>query len=189
MRWLITFDYRLMETHAKTSIVLGAFSITFAGWWAWNAFLSGAYSDNISPYDVKGGFLKTFGNDWRWWLVLIVTVMILVVTELILKAAKKALVRFELWPLWERRGGARMWERELEVWQEVEKDPGFMMRLIGEDGGELDNGAAQEVHGAIELRDVPATASSSGRRPVYERRETDTHGKVDVRVSSTEVRR
>ena len=181
-----------METHNKTRIVLGSFSITFAGWWAWNAFLSGAYSDNISPYDVKGGFSETFGKDPRWWLVLIVAIAILVVLELVLKGLKKELVRLEVWPLWGRRDGARMWERELELWQEMEKDPVLMKRLIDRDGytddnDDLDEAVAEDEHGEIELHDFGATASSSSSGQVGQRG-GENHGKASVRVTSAEVR-
>ena len=60
-----------MDTHHKTLIVGISFLITTAGWWAWSAFLSYAYSDNLSPFDVKGGFEHTFGRDWNWWLVVL----------------------------------------------------------------------------------------------------------------------
>lgn len=183
-----------METHTKTPIVMVSFTITFAGWWAWNAFLSGAYTDNISPYDVKGGFSHTFGKDWRWWLVLVVSVAILVVVELVLKAAKKPLGRLELWP----PGRAGNGEWEVETWQEVEKDEATMRRLASTHGNEspesrISSSEEEDAkHGAIELHDfAPVAAASSSRRPPYERQQTDTHvhGKVDVRVTSTEMRR
>ena len=79
----------LLETHYKTRIVAVGFTITVAGWWAWNAFLATAYSDNLSPYDVRHGFNKGFGTDPNWWLTLVITLAVLLTIELIWKSLRK----------------------------------------------------------------------------------------------------
>ena len=93
----------VLEMHAKTRIVGIGFSIIVAGWWAWNAFLSAAYSDNLSPFDVKHGFTKGFGKDPVWWLVLVITLAILVTFELMWKTIRRSLAIDGRWPLWRRR--------------------------------------------------------------------------------------
>ncbi|KAK0845248.1 drs2 neo1 protein [Friedmanniomyces endolithicus] len=121
-------NYKLLvlETHYKTVIVGISFLITVGGWWAWQGFLSHAYSTNISPYDVKGGFTSTFGNDPNWWLTLIVVLAVLTVMELGYKSIKQSLLVAGLWPVWRLFGGrARRDADELDVglWQAMEKEP------------------------------------------------------------------
>jgi phospholipid-translocating ATPase len=117
----------LIETHNKTAIVFGSFTITFGGWWAWNAFLSGVYSNNVSPYDVKGGFSGTFGKDPIWWLTFVVVIAILVVMELSMKAVMKALSDVECRTCWKGKSVG-----DLEEWQEIEKQVNFRKRVSQE---------------------------------------------------------
>lgn len=130
-------NYKLfvLETHYKTVIVGVSFLITVAGWWAWNGFMASAYSDNLSPYDVKYGFTKTFGNDWNWWLTLIIVLMILITLEMIYQSVKRYLLVAGFWPLWKRSPRARMVqgrnaeELDVSLWQEMEKNPMVQARL------------------------------------------------------------
>ncbi|KAM3415721.1 Phospholipid-transporting ATPase [Cercospora zeina] len=46
----------VVEAHYKTLIVAASFFVTVGGWWAWNGFMSAVYANNISPFNVKGGF-------------------------------------------------------------------------------------------------------------------------------------
>ena len=122
----------ILETHSKTHPVIISFLIEVSGWWAWNAFLASAYSANLSPYDVKGGFTKTIGRDPDWWLLLILTLAILITIELALKSARRTLALGGRWPLWKRQqnyGTKNAQELELEVWQEMEQDGGIRERL------------------------------------------------------------
>lgn len=95
--------------------------------------MAGVYSNNISPYDVKGGFTKTFGNDPNWWLTFIIVLIVLILMELIFKSTRRYLLLAAAWPPW-KRGWWRRRERtaeELDVtlWQEIEKDKGIQRRL------------------------------------------------------------
>ncbi|OTB08256.1 hypothetical protein M426DRAFT_317370 [Hypoxylon sp. CI-4A] len=122
----------LLETHNKTSVVLGAFGITMAGWWVWNAFLSGAYPAQTSPYPARDGFTTTFGKDPLWWLTIIVEVLVLVSIDLVYKAIKRNMIIAGTWkwPPWKRRSvDDSLEEWGLDVWQEVEKDPVMRERL------------------------------------------------------------
>ncbi|OQN97524.1 hypothetical protein B0A48_16677 [Cryoendolithus antarcticus] len=110
----------LLETHTKSLPIAISFTITFAGWWAWNCFLSAAYSANLSPYDIKGGFFHGFGKDLVWWLVFIGTISILVVMEFALKTIKSALRGNKWWQKW----GGGMWEGDVALWQEIEQKGG-----------------------------------------------------------------
>ncbi|CRG92642.1 hypothetical protein PISL3812_09705 [Talaromyces islandicus] len=84
----------LLETHRKTVIVYAAFLITFLGWWAWNAFLSGTYSSNLTPFDVKNGFLHGFGADLAWWATFVLVLTALVVVEVSYKAGLRYLRQY-----------------------------------------------------------------------------------------------
>ncbi|TLD29123.1 hypothetical protein PspLS_04235 [Pyricularia sp. CBS 133598] len=82
----------IIETHTKNIVILGSCLITVAGWWAWQAFLSGSYSPSPSPYAVRGGLTEGFGRDLSWWACLIVVLAALIVFEMGYKAVKRQLV-------------------------------------------------------------------------------------------------
>ncbi|KAK4541733.1 hypothetical protein LTR36_007442 [Oleoguttula mirabilis] len=137
-------NYRLLvlETHYKTIIVGISFLVTVAGWWAWNLLMSGIYSANLSPYDVKYGFTKTFGNDPNWWFALIIVFAILLVMETMYKSLKRYLMVAGVWP---RCGlasrvraahGSNAEELDVSIWQEMEKDPAVWARLKSLANGE-----------------------------------------------------
>lgn len=130
------FKLMIIETSYKTSIVMISFFITVAGWWAWNGFMSSAYGDNLSPYDVKGGFSDTFGTDWNWWLTLILAFGVLAVAEMVYGATKRNLIASRAWPPWKylpfkgmRKSESMAEDMDLELWQEMERDPKIRERL------------------------------------------------------------
>lgn len=87
----------ILDSHYKTLIVLISFSITVGGWWLWNIFLSLAYGQAPSPYDVRGGFLTVFGTHASWWATLVVTVAVLTVAELGYRAVVRNLAISDVW--------------------------------------------------------------------------------------------
>ena len=94
--------------------------------------MSGAYSDNLSPYDVRHDFVSGFGTDPNWWLVLIVTLAILMVMELMYKFAKRNFMVEGRWPPWKQKPNTTAMTAEdldLEVWQEMEQDPSVKERF------------------------------------------------------------
>lgn len=136
--------YRIIETHYKSPVILFAFFITIAGWWAWQSFLAGSYAPQVSPYDVRDGFFDAFGRDLGWWLTLIVVLFALFVLELGFKMAKRTMTILGLWR-WGRGRFQRVkrWRRvrredwmdgnledwDLGLWQEMEKDRRVRARL------------------------------------------------------------
>lgn len=127
--------HRILDTHHKTLIVGISFFITTAGWWAWSAFLSYAYSDNLSPFDVKGGFDHTFGPDLNWWLVVLITLTVMTVIELLWKSVRRELAVSGRWPPWKglvagkSEGSRTAEELDLGVWQEMQDDAAIRERL------------------------------------------------------------
>ncbi|KAI1174893.1 hypothetical protein F4777DRAFT_552254 [Nemania sp. FL0916] len=125
----------IIETHYKTAIVIGSFSITVSGWWAWQAFLSGVYTLQPSPYDGRGGFVNTFGKDALWWSLLFGILLVLVGLDVALKLVKRTLIvhGWWTWPPWQRRHtdddteNCENWDRQL--WQELEQDPDMREHL------------------------------------------------------------
>ncbi|KAI0869211.1 hypothetical protein GGS24DRAFT_171302 [Hypoxylon argillaceum] len=119
----------IMETHYKSAIVLGAFGITISGWWAWQAFLSGIYPKQPSPYAGRGAFVNTFGKDTLWWSLLFGVLLVLIGLNIAFKFAKRNLIVYGFWnwPPWRRRNSddgtenCENWDRQL--WQELEQDP------------------------------------------------------------------
>lgn len=151
---------RILETHSKSTIVLGGFAITFVGWWLWNVLLSIAFTRSVSTYAVRDGLTGTFGSDGIWWLTLIVIVSILICIELSVKAVKRNLIISGLWqwPPFKRRNmgadeSAEEWH--LELWQELERDPAMKEKLKrmnreGEEGDGVEPPEPSEVDIPVE---------------------------------------
>ena len=109
-----------------------SFFITTSGWWAWNGFLASVYGDNISPYDIKGGFNHGFGKDLNWWAVLCLALIILTTFEIALKVIRRSLTAGDVWSFRKRRrkdSTSTPEELDLEVWQEMQRDPKIRERL------------------------------------------------------------
>lgn len=122
----------MLETHYKTAIVFVSFGITVSGWWAWNAFLSAAYSDNLSPYDVQHGFVHGFGSEPCWWFVLIVILALLFAIELSLKYVQRAWAVGGSRPPWKRKSQERPTNAEeidVQIWQELQKEADIQEKL------------------------------------------------------------
>lgn len=118
----------LLETHYKTAIVGGSFMITFAGWWAWNGFMSSVYEDNLSPYDVKGGFTSTFGNDPNWWLTMVIVLAVLTSLEILYKSLAQSSAMVNIFVPWKRWRKGRECESKVAtekfdvgLWQRLER--------------------------------------------------------------------
>ncbi|KAI2472984.1 phospholipid-translocating P-type ATPase [Annulohypoxylon bovei var. microspora] len=129
----INWKIFIIETHHKTVIILGAFALTMAGWWAWQAFLSGVYAPQPSPYPARNGFTDTFGTDPVWWVTLIAVVVVLISMEMAYKVVKRNMVIAGAWkwPPWKPRSvDDSLEEWGLEVWQELEQDPVTRERLL-----------------------------------------------------------
>lgn len=94
----------IIDTHHKTGMILGAFGITFAGWWIWQIFLASAYAPGVWPYAVRGGFFSSFGPDPAWWVALFAAVGLLTAVELGYKSTKRNMIISGLWRL-----GWRKW--------------------------------------------------------------------------------
>lgn len=114
------------------------FFLTTIGWWAWNGFLSGVYTPAPSIYAVRDGFTDTYGRDALWWATLFGVLGVLGLIEMVRKMIKRVFVGMGLWRwgAW-GQGGEGL---DVEVWQELERDPVVWERLkklaAGEEGDE-----------------------------------------------------
>ncbi|KAL0935954.1 p-type ATPase [Colletotrichum truncatum] len=127
----INYKCFILETHHKSAIVMGSFFITFSGWWAWNAFLSGIYTPAPSPYAVRDGFSKIFGADPVWWLTLIIVTLVFILMETIFRTFQRSMILNGMWrwPWVRKENDVCADEWRLELWQELEKDPAVRERL------------------------------------------------------------
>ncbi|KAF2212436.1 hypothetical protein CERZMDRAFT_121244 [Cercospora zeae-maydis SCOH1-5] len=141
----------VIEAHYKTLIVAVSFFVTVGGWWAWNGFMSAVYANNISPFNVKGGFQYVFGQDPMWWLTLLLAFGVLCTMEWGYSAAKRNLVLARCWPPWKftkwhRDRNANAEDLELELWQEMEQDPVIRAKLGRMARNEEDEEEEDAVH-------------------------------------------
>lgn len=158
----------LFEATYKTAIIYGGCFITIGGWFAWTGFMSAIYSNNLSPFDVKGGFGSTFGPDPNWWLTLILGLVALASMEIIYGGVKRRLIRARMWPPWKftktyRNGNSNAEDLELELWQEMERDPKIKEQLR-----RMANGIDEDED--EELEDVIAEVASAERAESEKRR-------------------
>jgi hypothetical protein len=86
------------------------------------------YTSNISPYDVRGGFIHGFGTDPDWWATFALVLIILIMLEVAFKAGKQYLRRTLVTRSWRKNeAGPRQSEdswREDELQREKESKSG-----------------------------------------------------------------
>lgn len=140
---------------------MGSFGITVSGWWAWQAFLSGIYTPQPSPYAGRGAFVNTFGKDPLWWGLLFGILITLIGLDITFKLVKRNLIVYDLWswPPWRTRDAddcpenCENWDRQL--WQELEKDPivraHIRQALLDEKKGR--SGTMEDKKGELDLED------------------------------------
>jgi phospholipid-translocating ATPase len=119
--------------------------------------MSGIYGNNISPYDVKGGFQYGFGRDPNWWATFFIAMAVLCGMELAYGSVKRGLIRERMWPPWKftrryRNGNENAEDLELELWQEMERDEGIRRQLGRMARGEFNDDDDDEVEGVKRKR-------------------------------------
>lgn len=145
----------VIEKHNKTYLTALAWTITVGGWFVWQLFLSGAPVSAKKMrflYPMKDDFIKGFGRDGLWWLVLFLMIASLILFELGVKSVRKA-----------------FWPTDTDLFQELQKDPIIRARFEevvrrdnageGLDGLEMRREAAQKTSAEIQrLREVEIKA-------------------------------
>ncbi|TPX10958.1 uncharacterized protein E0L32_008164 [Thyridium curvatum] len=91
-----------LEMHHQTVISFLGLTVSVAGWFAWNVFLSAVYGHG-GPYRVRKELLWNFGRKYSWWLTCAVILAACVVLELVVTSARRA-----------------FWPRDQDVAQEFE---------------------------------------------------------------------
>lgn len=151
---IIATKIQFFELHNKSITCVVAMFLSIGGWFLWNLVLSIVYSDNVI-YDVKDGLLSRFGRNALWWLTLILIVSSVWAFEIAVRCIKN------LWI-----------ESDVEIFQELEKDPAIRQRLE-----EAANGEGRSSPGHLSrrpsewvedtragMRDVPRTAEDQKKR-------------------------
>lgn len=108
---VISAKIQFWELHNKTITCVIAMVLSIGGWWLFNLILSAVYGKNFI-YDVRGGLLERFGRNALWWLTLLVTIFAIWALELAVRCLKVLFV-----------------QSDVEVFQELEKDPLVKQRL------------------------------------------------------------
>ncbi|KAF4631827.1 hypothetical protein G7Y89_g6304 [Cudoniella acicularis] len=122
----------LLEMHNKTWISALGWILCVGGWFMWNILLSFAYkprAKNYPTYPISGGFLRLWGRNLLWWLVLFLTLAALFLLELGISSVRKT-----------------FWPTDTEIFQELQKDKIIRrrfeetIRVEEEGGGEVEMG-------------------------------------------------
>merc|ERR1711964_321006 len=98
----------LIEKHNKTIISILGWLISVGGWFLWTLLLSIVFTPGKTYplYAIEDGFLKGYGRDLLWWLVLILTLAALTLLELGVSSVRKA-----------------FWPTDVDLFQELQNDP------------------------------------------------------------------
>jgi phospholipid-translocating ATPase len=117
--------------HNKTVISAAGWIISIGGWFLWTLLLSIVYKPGKTYplYPIKDGFLKFFGHDLLWWMVLALTLGSLILLEIGVSSVRKA-----------------CWPTDTDVFQELQKDKVIRQRF------EETIRAEQEGGGEVEKR-------------------------------------
>jgi len=108
---VIATKIQFLELHNKTITCVIAMVLSIGGWWLFNIILSAVYAKNVI-YHVRGGLLDGFGRNASWWLTLIVTIFAVWAFEVTVHCLRG------LWT-----------QSDVEVFQELEKDPGIKQKF------------------------------------------------------------
>lgn len=151
---IIATKLQFLELHNKSITCAVAMFLSIGGWFLWNLILSTLYSNNV-VYDVKDGLLVRFGRNALWWLTLIVIIFSVWAFEIAVRCLKC------LWV-----------ESDVEIFQELEKDPGIRERFEEAANGEGRSSPGQLSRQPSEwveetragMRDVRRTAEDQRKR-------------------------
>ena len=125
----INTKLQLLEQHNKSVIALACMIIEVGGWWLWNIVLSFTYANNFE-YGVKDGILERFGRNPLWWCSLIAIVVSCVLFEIGVRTVKGV-----------------FFPTDVEVFQQLEKDPAVRQRFEEASASELQAGWSLEKLG------------------------------------------
>jgi phospholipid-translocating ATPase len=112
---------------------MGSFLITTWGWFAWLCFLDAVYAPGPDgPYVIRRAFTQGFGIDAVWWATVFIVLAFLGLMELVGKSIKRNMMVAGVWhwPPWKmHRLSDNVEDWDLEMWQEMERNPKVRERL------------------------------------------------------------
>ncbi|KAH7419115.1 putative phospholipid-transporting ATPase [Cadophora sp. MPI-SDFR-AT-0126] len=111
---VIIYFLILIEKHNKTIISFLGWLISVGGWFLWTLLLSLVFTPGKTYplYAIKDGFLKGYGRNLLWWLVLILTLAALILLELGVSSVRKS-----------------FWPTDVDLFQELQNDPAIRERF------------------------------------------------------------
>jgi phospholipid-translocating ATPase len=123
---VINLKLQFLEIHYKTFLSGIVLFLSIGGWFLWNMILSARYDDAKSGkgiYDVNGNFLTRIGQSLNFWVVLF-----LIVSAVLMFETTVSTIRAILFP------------NDVDVFQELEKDPAIKRRFEEAAASELQQG-------------------------------------------------
>ncbi len=132
--------------HRKTWISLLGWMLSVVGWTLWNVILSLRYSNKESlTYAVRSGFIKHFGGNGIWWVVLHIIV--------------SAFLVFELGVIYTRK---TFFETDVDTFQRLEQDKVIKVRLeAAAEGRDLYDVSEEDDSGRMPEGDIQDLLNSS----------------------------
>lgn len=179
--------------HNKTYMSAIGWAVSIGGWFLWTLFLSAVYKPGKTYplYPIKDGFIKFFGHDLLWWMVLAHALACLVLFEIGVSSVRKYFwptdtdvfqglqkdrairERFEEAIRSEQEGGG-----EVEKWREKTsmeaRREGEIQELLNRPRV-MDGAITEVVRSPVEMNESSVLRSASGRHLTRRKFSTDGH--------------
>ncbi|KAH7113852.1 hypothetical protein B0J11DRAFT_445923, partial [Dendryphion nanum] len=120
---VIAMKIQFIETHSKTLTNALSLFISIGGWFLWNVILAFTYKYPNTIYYVRGTLFTTYGRSLRFWAVMALSIVAVLVFEFTVITIRSA-----------------FWGTDEDVFQRLEKDPATKRRLEEAAAEELQNG-------------------------------------------------
>ncbi|KAE9373441.1 putative phospholipid-transporting ATPase [Stipitochalara longipes BDJ] len=193
---MIIFFTIVLEMHNKTYMSAIGWLISIGGWFLWTLFLSAIYKPGKAYplYPIKDGFIKFFGHDLLWWMVLAISLSSLILLEIGVSSVRKAFwptdtdvfqalqkdklikLRFEETIRTEQEGGGEVEMAKEKTSMEARRE-GEIQALLNRPrvmGGALTD--AEVVRSPVEMNEPSVIRSASGSLLTRRKFSTDGHG-------------
>ncbi|KAF9960353.1 hypothetical protein BGZ65_012446 [Modicella reniformis] len=150
---VVTFKIAYLETHNWSIVTHITSFLTLVSWFSYNTFYSFFYPIPTAGYHVRGVF-QTLAGHLSFWLTIIVSFMIAIIPNLMAKMIK-----------------SQMFPSDVDIYQELEKDPKAVQRWqeweeeLGNQGAEAEGVTGSKIQRRLSIAASIVSRNSSRQAP------------------------